>query len=360
LRKFIWGWLMVDGQTSPLRSGAPLEHAATASQGIGRRRFLGMLGGSVLSGPVAASAQQVGVPVVGFLNSGSPEAAANLVAAFRKGLSEAGFIEGRNVVLDYRWAHYELDRLPELAIDLVRRRVAVIAALASTPAALAAKAATQSIPIVFSAGADPVESGLVASLNRPGGNVTGIISLSVELMPKRLGVLRELLPHARRFAVFVDPNELSAAPVSRELRRAAAEIGKQIEVVAASTSREINATFASLVERGVEAALVSPATLFNEHRAQFATHAAYHRLPAIYNQREFALAGGLMSYGSSFTEQYRMTGVYIGRVLKGEKPFELPVMRADKFEFVINMQTVRLLSLHVPPTLLALADEVIE
>jgi putative ABC transport system substrate-binding protein len=327
-----------------------------------RRSFLTLLGTSAAAAawPLAAKAQQPAVPVVGYLDSGSAEPSANRLAAFRKGLSETGYVEDRNVAIEFRWAHNDYDRLPELAADLVRRRVAIIATPGSTPAALAAKAATTTIPIVFSGGGDPVLFGLVASLNRPGGNVTGINSMNAELMGKRLGLLHELLPGARRFAVLVNPTNPNSEYMIMDAQAAAATRGRQIEVLTASTNRDIDAAFTSLMQKGVDALLVTTDPFFANRRVQLQSLATRHAVPSIFSIREFAEAGGLMSYGSSFTDHYRQAGIYVGRILKGEKPADLPVMQPTKFEFVINLQTARTLGLEIPPTLLALADEVIE
>jgi len=310
--------------------------------------------------PLAACAQQPAMPVVGYLYAGSPEPSAIQVAAFRKGLSETGYVEGRNVAIEFRWAHNEIDRLPELAADLVRRRVAVIVTPGSVTPALAAKAATTTIPIVFSSGADPVQSGLVASLNRPGGNVTGFSTMSNEIGAKRLGLLHELLPGAARFAVLVNPNSPTAELQIKDAQAAASTIGRQVEILYAGTNSEIDTAFASLVQKRADALLVSSEGFFTNRRVQLVTLAARHAVPAIYHVREFAEAGGLMSYGPSQTDQWRQVGIYVGRILKGEKPADLPVMRPTKFEFIINLQTARLLGITVPPTLLAIADEVIE
>jgi putative ABC transport system substrate-binding protein len=323
-----------------------------------RRDFIAGLGGAA-AWPLAARAQAA-VPVIGYLNQGAPETSANHVAAFRKGLSETGFVEGRNVTVEYRWAHNEYDRLPELAADLVRLRVAVIAAMGGAAAARAAKAATTTIPIVFRTGLDAVQSGLVASLNRPGGNLTGVGSMSPELATKRLGLLHDLLPRAARFAVLVDPNAVSAETVTRELRAAAAAITQQVEVLHASNNREINSAFVSLVQKRADALLVAPNNLFANRLAQLVVLAAHHRVPAIYFGREFVEAGGLMSYGHNEPDQVRQAGIYTGRILKGEKPADLPVIRPTKFEFAINLQTAGLLGIDFPPTLLAIADVVIE
>jgi putative tryptophan/tyrosine transport system substrate-binding protein len=323
-----------------------------------RREFITLLGGAA-AWPLAAHAQQPALPVIGFLYAGSPEASAHLVAAFREGLAQAGYVEGQNVAIEFRWARNEIDRLPELAADLVRRKVAVITAPGSIAAAVAAKAATAAIPIVFSMGGDPVQAGLVGSFNRPGGNVTGISSMNIELGSKRLGLLHELVPKAERFATIVI-NSPVYAPLVQDLQAGAARIGRQIDVFYASTSRDIDAVFASMVQKRIEALVLSGGPLFNNNRVQLATLAARHVLPAIYSSREFAEAGGLMSYGPNIAEEFRETAIYCGRVLRGEKPADLPVMRASKFEFIINLQSARALGVDVPPTLLARADEVIE
>jgi putative ABC transport system substrate-binding protein len=331
-----------------------------------RREFITLLGGAAAAWPLAARAQQSTMPVIGFLHIGSREPFADRLAGFHKGLSETGFVEGRNVAIEYRWANDDDGRVPDLVADLVRRRVAVIVSTGSAAVALALKAATTTIPIVFTNGAlDPVQTGLVASFNRPGGNVTGVTSISGELMPKQLGLLHELLPGAARFAVlFVTPTSLIAdkqvASLIADMQAAAATIGGQIEVLTAGNNREIDTAFLSLVPKRVDALLVGPGVLFSDRRVQLATLAAHHRVPAIYSRREHPEAGGLMSYGASLTDRLRQTGIYTGRILKGEKPADLPVMRPTKFQFVINLQTARTLGIEVPPTLLALADEVIE
>jgi putative ABC transport system substrate-binding protein len=324
-----------------------------------RREFITLLGGAAAAWPRAAYAQQA-MPVIGFLYPGVPELSTGIVAAFRNGLNETGFIEGRNVAIELRFTHSDDSKLSELAADLVRRRVAVIVTPGSTPSALAAKAATTSIPIVFSVGIDPVEVGLVANFNRPGGNVTGISSLNSELAAKRLGLLQELLPNAVRFAMLVNPHNPVADRLTRDAQAAGLAIGRQIEILAASTAGDIDTAFASLVQTRADALLVSSDSLLDNRRVQLVTLATYHRLPTMYSFRENVEIGGLMSYGSSAADRDRLVGVYAGRILKGEKPAELPVMRAVKFELLINMQTARVLGLEVPPTLLARADEVIE
>ena len=325
-----------------------------------RRQFISLLGSAAAAWPLAARAQQAALPVVGFVYPSVPELSAGIVAAFRKGLNETGFVEGRNVTIEFRFGYNDIAQLPKLAADLVDRRVAVIATPGSTPSALAAKAATATIPIVFGIGPDPVEIGLVASLNRPGGNITGITSMNAELGAKRLGLLHELLPSAVRFAVLVNPNNRNAEPLTRDAQATASAIGREIEIFAAGSAREIDAAFVSLLQKRADALLVSPDPLFDSRRVQLVTLATHHRLPTIYSFRENVEIGGLMSYGSSAAERDRQVGIYAGRILKGEKPADLPVIRADKFEFVINLQTARVLGLDVSPTLLALAHEVIE
>ena len=283
-----------------------------------------------------------------------------MVAAFRDGLGEAGFVEGRNVTVEFRFAYNDNSRLPDLAADLVRRAVAVIATPGSTPSALAAKAATTSIPIVFSVGTDPADAGLVASFNRPEGNMTGVSSLNSELAAKRLGLLHELLPNAACFAVLVNPNNPITDRLARDAQAAGSVIGRQIVILAASSSRDIDAAFAGPERKRADALLVSPDPLLDNRRVQLVTLATHHRLPTIYSFRENVEIGGLMSYGSSAADRDRQVGIYTGRILKGAKPAELPVMRATKFELVINMQTARVLGLEIPATLLARADEVIE
>ena len=325
---------------------------------IGRRELLAALGGAA-AWPLAARAQQPAMPVIGFLHSGSPEAFATFVTAFRKGLSETGYVEGQNVALEFRWAAGQDSWLPELAADLIRRGVAVIAA-PGTPAAIAAKAATTTIPIVFATGYDPVALGFAASLARPGGNLTGVSFLSGELAAKRLELVRELKLGATRVAVLVNPALATAETNLEEVEVAARAIGLQIQVLRASTSRELDAAFATFLRERPDALFVSGDPFFMSRRVQIVQLATLHKLPATFAQREFVEAGGLMSYGANVADAWRQAGVYTGRILKGAKPADLPVVQSSKFELVINHQTARMLGLEIPPTLLARADEVIE
>jgi ABC-type uncharacterized transport system substrate-binding protein len=325
---------------------------------IGRRKFLATLGG-VAAWPLAARAQQSAMPVIGFLSSSALADRARYLPAFRQGVRETGYVEGQNVVIEYRWAQDQHDVLPDLAADLVRRQVTVIAAH-DTSSAVVAKAATTTIPIVFVSGGDPVKLGLVASLNRPGGNVTGVFFVIAELGAKQLGLLHELQPGAVRVAVLVDPNYPPTEFFVSDIQAAASSIKKQIEVLEAPTGRDIDMAFARLAQKPTDALLVGPSPLLNNRRVQLVTLATYHRVPAIYSWREAAEVGGLMSYGTSITDANRQAGVYTGRILKGEKPADLPVMQSIKFEFVINLNTARAFGLSFPPGLLAIADEVIE
>ena len=328
--------------------------------GIRRREFILLLvGGAAAAWPVAARAQQPAMPVIGFLNSLSRDAAADRVRGFRQGLKDAGYVEGENVAIEYRWAEAQLDRLPTLAAELARRQVVVIIA-ANTPSALAAKAVTTTIPIVFNVAEDPVKLGLVASLARPGGNATGINTFAAEVVAKRLGLLRELVPGATRVAALVNPTAPIAETALRDIETATRATGMQIKVYNASTSGEINAVFATFVHERPDALFVSPDSLFTSRRVQLAHLTTRHAIPTISFTREFAEVGGLMSYGSNQSDNYRQVGVYAGRILKGAKPADLPVMQASKFELVINAETARTLGVIVPPMLLARADEVIE
>ena len=323
-----------------------------------RRAFITLLSG-VAAWPLAARAQQPAMPVIGFLHSSSPEP--YRLRAFRQGLKDAGFIEGENVAIEYRWADSQIDRLPALAAELVQRRVAVIAASGGTPSILAAKAATTTIPIVFALAEDPVRLGLVASLARPSGNLTGINFFGTELAAKRLELLRELVPGAIRIAVLVDPtNATNTETTVRGVEAAARAKGLQIQVLNASNSREVDATFATLASERPDALLVGSTAFLADRRVQLAQLAARHAVPTIYQDRLHAEVGGLMSYGASLGDAFRQVGVYSGRILKGAKPADLPVLQSTKFELVINAPTARMLGLTVPPTLLATADEVIE
>jgi putative ABC transport system substrate-binding protein len=328
---------------------------------IGRRELLAALSSAVAAWPLAAGAQQPAMPVVGLLHSISNDAAfSGRLRTFHQGLRETGFVEGENVQVVYRFAEHQIDRLPALAADLVHRKVAVIVA-GATPAALAAKTASTTIPIVFTSGEDPVGLGLVAGISRPGGNVTGINWLADELVAKRLELLRELAPGAARLALLVEPNNARVTEVTvREAEAAARSMGLQIRLLAANTSREIDAAFATFVSERPDALFVGSSALFNSRRVQLVHGATHHRIPTTYSGREYVEAGGLMSYGANLPDAWRQVGTYTGRILKGAKPADLPVVQPSKFELVINAQTARMLGLDVPATLLARADEVIE
>jgi putative tryptophan/tyrosine transport system substrate-binding protein len=326
-----------------------------------RRAFITLVGGAPVAWPLAARTQQPAMPVIGLVNARSPETSERHAAAFRKGLNEAGYVEAQNVTVEYHLFSGQYDRLPALMADLVRRRVAVIATPGSAPTALAAKAATATIPIVFGVGEDPVGLGLVASLARPGGNATGVNSFLQEVVAKRLGLLHELVPKAVRVAVLVNPtNAPSAEATLRDLPEAAHAIGLQIQVLKASTSREIEAAFATLVRERADALFIAPDAFFISRRVQFVTLAARYGIPTAHNAREEVEAGGLMSYGTDNLDMWRQVGAYTGQILKGAKPTDLPVLQSTKFEFVINLQTARALGLQVPNSLQLLADEVIE
>lgn len=326
-----------------------------------RREFLGSMAGVAATILPAIARAQPTTPLIGFLHPGSPETDISRLPAFRQGLGEAGFSEGRNVAIEFRWAHGDNSRLPELAADLVRRQVAVIVTVAGTAAALAAKAATTTIPIVFSAGTDPVEAGIVASLSRPGGNITGVNFMSSELGAKRLGVLQELVPRATRIALLVNrTNPVAAESVINDVERAASATGRQIEIFDASTSREIETAFSALTQNRAQGLVVGADPLFTERRVQMTILAARHLLPAIYFIRAFVEVGGLVSYGASDFVRYREVGIYTGRILRGEKPADLPVAQPTKFELVINLPTARAIGVTVPQSLLAQTDEMIE
>jgi putative ABC transport system substrate-binding protein len=324
-----------------------------------RREFVTLLGASAVAWPLAARAQQSAMPVIGYLGAGSPLSTSGALAMFRQSLGEAGYVEGRNVAIDYRFADGNYDRLPALAAELVRRQVALIVAIPS-PAAIAAKATTATIPIVFIAAEDPARLGLVASLARPGGNATGASLLFAEVGPKQLGLLRELVPTATRIGLLINPGNANAADVIKDMTAAGAATGVQIEVVQASNNLEIDAAFTLLVRKRADGLVVGADSFFFNRRLQIATLATRHAIPAVYNAREYAEAGGLMSYATSLVEAFRQVGIYTGRVLQGAKPADLPVVQSSKFEFVINLSTARALGIEVPPTLLARADEVIE
>jgi putative tryptophan/tyrosine transport system substrate-binding protein len=324
-----------------------------------RREFISVLGG-VAAWPLAARAQQTAVPVIGFLSGGSPAGYASSVVGFRNGLNEAGFVEGRNVAVDYRWMDGHFDRLPEAASDLVRRRVAVIFASGGVVSAIAAKAATSTIPIVFVHGSDPIKFGLVASLNHPGGNVTGVGFLQISLERKRLELLREMVPKGSVIAVLLNPNNPNADGQLNDVQTAATTLDQPIVVLKAATDRDLEATLAALVQQQINAFAVTADSFLYSRLNEIVTFAEHHRLPTMGAERQFAVTGGLMTYGPNSGDAFRQAGVYTGRILKGERPADLPVMQPTKFEFVINLKTAKALGLEIPPKLLALADEAIE
>ena len=326
-----------------------------------RREFLGALGGAAVALPFAARAQQSAMPVIGFVHPQSPDASAGALPGLRAGLKESGYSEGENVVIEYRWAENQFDRLPMLMSELARRPVSVIVAVGGSSSALAAKAATTTIPIVFNIGEDPVRLGLVSSLSRPGGNLTGVNFFVVELVAKRLEILRDLIPTATRVALLVNPaNVVTTETLVRDTQAGARSMGLQIRVLNAGSGKEIDAAFATLAHERPDALLVASGPPFTARRVQLVQLASYHKIPAIYGLRQYVEVGGLITYGASLTDAYRQVGVYTGRILKGAKPAELPVVQASKFELVINAQTARMFGLTVPPSLLARADEVIE
>jgi ABC-type uncharacterized transport system substrate-binding protein len=327
---------------------------------IGRRRFVAGLSGTAVAWPLAARAQQPSMPLIGFLNSASPEAFTNQVAGFRRGLGQTGYVEGQNLAIEYRWADGHYERLPAMAADLVGRKVFVLAATGGIACALAAKAATTTIPIVFTTGADPIKAGIVASLNRPEGNITGVSFLFNTLGTKRLELLTQLAPRASTIGMLVNPANPNSELEAKDAQAAAQALGRKLLVVSAENENGIETAFAALVEQRAGALSVGGDPFFQIRRDQILTLAARHMMPAIYGLREDAAAGGLMSYGTSAGDAYRQAGVYVGSILKGNKPADLPVIQSTKFEFVLNLKTAKTLGLNVPPTLLAIADEVIE
>jgi putative ABC transport system substrate-binding protein len=326
-----------------------------------RREFITLVGGAAATWPLGARAQQPAMAVIGFLGSASPDLYAKALQAFRQGLSDIGYVEGRNVAIEYRWAGGQNDRLPALAADLVRRQVSVIAVLVGTPATLAAKAATSTIPVVFQVGTDPVAAGLVASLVRPGGNVTGVTNLNTELGPKRLELLRELIPTANTIALLVNPTSpFVTENISRELQSAARTLGLQLHILNASTERDFDKVFETLLQLRADALVIAPDAMFISRSEQLGALTLRHAVPAITQFREFTVAGGLMSYGTRITDAYHQIAVYCGRILRGANPAELPVVQPTKFELVINLKTANALGVTVPNALQLLADEVIE
>jgi putative tryptophan/tyrosine transport system substrate-binding protein len=327
---------------------------------VKRREFITLLGSAAAAWPLAARAQQPTMPVIGFMSARGPEDSAYLLEAFHRGLAEGGFVEGQNIAIEFRWAHGQYDRLPAIAADLVSRRVNVITAVGGDPSPLAAKRATSTIPIVFGMGSDPVSAGLVESFNRPGGNVTGVTLLTNLMEPKRLGLLRELAPGAPLIGILLNPNFRPAALQLQQIDEAARGVGQRIAVARASTDEELDAAFAALVKERVDALLVGGDPYFDTRRERIVAFAQQQRLPAIYQFREYAVAGGLLSYGVSITDAYRQYGVYTAKILKGAKPADLPVLQPTKFETVINLKTAKVLGIKISDNLLSLADEVIE
>jgi putative tryptophan/tyrosine transport system substrate-binding protein len=326
---------------------------------VRRREFIAVLGGAVAAWPLAAGAQHAALPVIGFLNGASAWEYSHLVDAFRQGLGEVGYFESRNVLIEYRWAEGHYDRLPTFAADLVRRQVRVIAAAGGTQSAVVAKAATTTIPIVFSIGADPVEAGLAVSLNRPGGNLTGVVTLSVELVPKRLQLAHELVPGATRVALLVNPSDAAQADTTK-VQQAARALGLQLDILNASSDTELDVAFATALQLRAGVVVINADAFFNSRSKRLAELALRHGMPAVYQYREFAAAGGLASYGSRLADAYRQIGIYTGRILNGDKPTDLPVQQSTTAELIINQKTAKALGITVPLTLLGRADEVIE
>jgi putative tryptophan/tyrosine transport system substrate-binding protein len=324
-----------------------------------RRQFITLVGGTVIAWPLSARAESA-MPVIGFLNSASSQPFANYVASFRAGLKTTGYVDGQNVVIEFRWAEGHYDRLPEMAADLVRRKVAVLVSTGGSPSITAAKAATTTIPIVFTTGSDPVRLGLVTSLSHPGGNITGVDFFVTQMESKRLGLLRALIPGVQLIAVLLNPTQQIYTRQKTDVEEAAHATGQQMHLLSASNESEIDAAFATAMQLRAGAMLVGADPFLNSQRDKIVALAARHAIPAIYEQREHALAGGLMSYGTNLSEAYRQAGVYAGRILKGEKPGDLPVVQSSKFEFIINLRTAKALGIEVPPNLSAEADEIIE
>jgi len=325
-----------------------------------RREFITLVGGAAAAWPLVARAQQPAMPVIGFLSGTSSKGYAPYLAAFREGLREGGFVEGQNVTIEYRWADDHYERLPELAADLVTRRVALIAAAGGSPAALAAKSATTTIPIVFQIGVDPVKAGLVSSLNQPGGNITGFANLALEVGPKRLELLHRLVPNATNIAVLVNPARSNVEAEIKDMQSAANKLGLQLNVLYASTERDFDKVFATSVQLRAGGVVISGDPFFNTRSEELAAMAIHYMVPAIYQFHEFAAAGGLVSYGSSIKNTHREAGIYTARILKGEKPADLPVQEPSKVELIINLKTAKTLGLEIPPSILTSADEVIE